>query len=200
MTSGTSFNVVYDSRDHTVSPYKGAFLQLAYRVNPEFLGSEKNSQQLYMEARVYKSLSKEYPRHLLSFWGIGHIVTSGTIPYLHLPANAYDMRNRIGRGYVAGRFRGPGWVTLESEYRFPITKNGLFGGVLFASATTTSRDAITVGEESFPKLKLFEATKPAAGFGARIMLNRTGRLNLAMDFAFGDNGAKGFYFAVGETF
>jgi hypothetical protein len=49
-------------------------------------------------------------------------------------------------------------------------------------------------------LKLFEATKPAAGFGARIMLNRTGRLNLAMDMAFGDNGAKGFYFAVGETF
>jgi hypothetical protein len=76
----------------------------------------------------------------------------------------------------------------------------LFGGVLFASATTTSRDAIVVGEESYPKLRLFEATQPAAGLGARVMLNRTGRLNLALDMAFGAHGAKGFYFAVGETF
>lgn len=199
-TSGISFNLVYDSRDHTVNPYKGAFIQIMNRNNPDKLGSTKNSNTLYMEARLYKSLSAKTPRHLIGFWGIANILTSGTLPYLHLPANAYDMRNRIGRGYVAGRFRGPDWVTAEAEYRFPISRNGLFGGVLFASATTTSRDAITIGEESFPKLKLFEATKPAAGFGARIMLNRTGRLNLAMDMAFGQNGAKGFYFAVGETF
>src|SRR5688572_20806771 len=199
-TSGTSINLVFDNRDHTVSAYKGAFLQIAFRTNPKFLGSETNSKQLYMEARVFKSLSKAKPRHLIGFWGIANVVTSGTVPYLHLPASAYDMRNRIGRGYVAGRFRGPGWVTAETEYRFPITKNGLLGAVLFTSVTTTSRDAITVGTESMPKLNLFEAVRPAGGFGARIMLNRTGRLNLAMDMAFGQNGAKGFYFAVGETF
>ncbi len=199
-TSGTSFNFVYDSRDHTVNAYKGAFLQVAFRTNPKFLGSEKDSKQLYMEARVYKSLSKERPRHLLGFWGIANIEISGNLPYLHLPASAYDMRNRIGRGYVAGRFRGPGWVTGETEYRFPITKNGLLGGVLFASVTTTSRDAIVVGTESLSKLNLFEALRPAGGVGARVMLNRTGRLNLTMDMAFGQNGAKGFYLAVGETF
>ncbi|HEU5289262.1 MAG TPA: BamA/TamA family outer membrane protein [Cyclobacteriaceae bacterium] len=199
-TSGTSLNIVYDSRDHTVNPYKGAFLQASFRTNSQFLGSQQNSKQLYLEARWYKSLSKQKPRHLISFWGIGQLITSGHVPYLHLPANAYDMRNRIGRGYVAGRFRGPSWVTAETEYRFPITKNGLFGGVVFASATTTSRDAITIGSETMPKLNLFEAVRPAGGFGARIMLNRTGRLNLAMDMAFGQHGAKGFYFAVGETF
>lgn len=199
-TSGTSFNFVYDSRDHTVNAYKGAFLQLAFRTNPEFLGSEKDSKQLYMEARVFKSLSKERPRHLLGFWGIANVEISGSLPYLHMPASAYDMRNRIGRGYVAGRFRGPGWVTAETEYRFPITRNGVLGGVLFASATTTSRDAIVVGTESLPKLNLFEALRPAGGVGARVMLNRTGRLNLTMDMAFGQNGAKGFYLAVGETF
>jgi len=199
-TSGTSFNFVFDSRDHTVSPYKGAFLQFSYRVNPTFLGSVRESQQLYLEARVYKALSQERPRHLIGFWGIAHLVTSGEVPYMHLPANAYDMRNRIGRGYVAGRFRGPGWVTAETEYRFPISHNGLFGGVVFGSVTTTSREAYTAGTQSVPKLNLFEATRPAGGFGARVMLNRTGRLNLAMDMAFGGKGAKGFYFAVGETF
>jgi outer membrane protein assembly factor BamA len=199
-TSGTSLNLVYDSRDHTVNPYKGAFLQASFRTNSKFLGSQEDSKQLYLEARVYKSLSKEKPRHVISFWGIGQFITSGEVPYLHLPANAYDMRNRIGRGYVAGRFRGPGWITAETEYRFPLTRNGLIGGVLFASATTTSRDAIEIGGQSLEKLSLFEATRPAGGFGARIMLNRTGRLNLAMDMAFGQHGAKGFYFAVGETF
>lgn len=200
VTSGTSINLVFDNRDHTVNTYRGAFLQIAFRTNSKFLGSDKESKQLYMEARVFKSLSKERPRHVLGFWGIANLVTSGDVPYLHLPANAYDMRNRIGRGYVAGRFRGPGWVTAETEYRFPITRNGLLGGVVFASMTTTSRDAITIGDESMPKLNLFEAIRPAGGLGARLMLNRTGRLNLTMDMAFGQNGAKGFYLAVGETF
>ncbi len=199
-TSGISFNMVYDSRDHTLNSYKGSFLQFSYRTNPEFLGSDIKSQQLYLEARVFKSLSKVRQRHLIGFWGIGNFETSGTLPYLDLPASGYDMRNRIGRGYVAGRFRGQSWVTVETEYRFPITRNGLLGGVLFASATTTSRDAITIGDDSMSKLNLFEAIRPAGGFGARLMLDRTGRLNLTMDMAFGQNGAKGFYFAVGETF
>lgn len=199
-TSGTSINLVYDNRDHTVNTYHGAFLQLAYRTNPKFLGSQKSSQQLYMEARVFKSLSKERPRHVLAFWGIASLVTAGDVPYLHLPANAYDMRNRIGRGYVSGRFRGPGWVTAETEYRFPLTRNGLLGGVVFGSITTTSREAITIGDDAMEKLNLFEAVRPAGGLGARLMLNRTGRLNLTMDMAFGQHGAKGFYLAVGETF
>ncbi len=199
-SSGSTLNIVYDNRDHTLNPYKGAFLQMSYRVNTRFLGSSDDAQQLYLEARYYKNLDKKRPRHLIGFWGIGQFVTSGHLPYMHLPANAYDMRNRIDRGYVAGRFRGPSWVTVESEYRFPITRNGLLGGVAFVSATTVSRDAITVGTEYVPKLGLFEAIRTSAGLGARLMLNRTGRLNLAVDMAFGEGGAKGFYFAVGETF
>lgn len=200
ISSGTSLNAVYDSRDHTVNPYRGNYSQISYRINPEFLGSSKSYQQLYLETRYYKPLSQKTPRHLISFWAIGQFVTAGNAPYLDLPASSYDMRNRIGRGYVAGRFRGKDWVTAETEYRFPLTKNGLIGGVLFASVTSTSRDAVQIGDTYLDKLNLFEAIRPAGGFGARIMLNRTGRLNLAMDMAFGQNGSKGFYFAVGEAF
>lgn len=199
-SSGSSINVVFDNRDHTINPYKGAFIQLMYRINPTFMGSSHNAGQIYLEARYYKSLSAAKARHVLGFWGIAHAQTSGNLPYLHLPANAHDMRNRIGRGYVAGRFRGPGWVTAETEYRFPITHNGLLGGVLFAAVTTTSRDQITIGPNTLPELKLFDAIRPTAGFGTRLMLNRTGRLNLAVDLAFGQSGAMGLYLAVGETF
>lgn len=200
ISSGASVNVLYDSRDHTMSPYKGSFLQASYRVNAEWLGSSQNYQQLYLETRLYKALSQKMPRHLLSFWAIGSFITSGEAPYLDLPSNSSDMRNRIGRGYVAGRFRGKEWVTAETEYRFPITKNGLLGGVVFASATSTSREELVLENVTFEKLKLFDAIRPAAGFGARLMLKRAGRMNLAADMAFGQNGSKGFYFAVGETF
>ncbi len=57
-TSGTSFNFVYDNHDHTVNTYRGAFLQIAFRTNPKFLGSEKDSKQLYLEARVLKVYQK----------------------------------------------------------------------------------------------------------------------------------------------
>ncbi len=199
-SSGLSINTVYDSRDHTVSPYKGNFSQITYRINPEFLGSSKAYQQLYLELRHYQPVSKKIPRHLISFWAMGQFITSGDAPYLDLPASSYDMRNRIGRGYVAARFRGKNWVTAETEYRFPITKNGLIGGVIFGSITSTSREEVRDSETYWPQLKLFEAIRPAGGLGARILLNRTGRLNLTMDMAFGQNGSKGFYVAVGETF
>ncbi len=201
-TAGASLNIVYDSRDHVVSPYRGTFAQLSHRINSKAQGSAQDSQWMYAEVRQFMTLSKKVPRHVLGFWGIAQLVTSGRVPYLDLPASGYDMRNRIGRGYVAGRFRGASWVTLESEYRFPISKSGLFGGVVFANVTSTSREALAYasGNINEPKLSLFESAKVAGGFGARIMLNRTGRLNIAMDMAFGQNGSKGFYFAVGETF
>ncbi|MFD2203742.1 BamA/TamA family outer membrane protein [Shivajiella indica] len=199
-TSGVSANFVFDSRDHTVNTYRGNFIQVSYRINSKFLASATTFDQLYLETRLFKSLSKERPRHILGFWGIGHFIFSGEVPYMHLPFNASDMRNRIGRGYVAGRFRGQRWVTAETEYRFPITRNGLLGGVVFGSVTTTSRESLTIFDIQQPQLKLFEATRPAGGIGARVMLNKTGRLNLAVDMAFGQEGARGFYFAVGETF
>jgi hypothetical protein len=199
-TSGTSLNLVLDNRDHTVNTYSGNFVQISYRINSKFLASSTDFDQLYLETRLFKTLSRNRPRHILGFWGIGHFILSGEVPYMHLPYNASDMRNRMGRGYVAGRFRGPSWVSAEGEYRFPISRNGLFGGVLFGSITSTSRDALQAFDIDVPKLNLFEATKPAGGFGARVMLNKTGRLNLAVDMAFGQNGSKGFYFAIGETF
>ena len=200
LSSAITANILLDSRDHTVNAYSGTYLHASYRLNPKFLGNENDYQQIYLEARYFKPLSILRSRHILGFWGIGQFNFDGHAPYMHLPSSANDTRNRIGRGYVAGRFRGPSWVTGEAEWRFPLTKNGLLGGVVFGNATTVSREEITIGEETVEKLNLFEAVRPAGGFGLRVLLNRTGRLNLGLDMAWGDNGAKGFYFVVGETF
>ena len=38
MLSGVSLNVVYDTRDNLINPYKGIYANINYRINPTWLG------------------------------------------------------------------------------------------------------------------------------------------------------------------
>jgi outer membrane protein assembly factor BamA len=117
---------------------------------------------------------------------------SGHIPYLALPSNGNDQRQRTARGYPFGTFRGENLLIAETEYRYPISKNsGILGGVLFANVTSTSNQHAGIG--------LLQYLRPAAGAGLRIMLEKKSRTRLEIDAAAG--GKKiGFYFGVQETF
>jgi len=88
------------------------------------------------------------------------------------------------------------------EYRFPLTRSGVLGGVVFANATTTSRpplDEPALGV-SDPGVEIFHTIQPAGGAGLRIKVDRQARMNIVVDYAFGAGGASGFYLAVGEAF
>jgi hypothetical protein len=157
---------------------------------------------LYGEARTYVSLSERRARHLLAFWAYVSSVTSGAVPYLDLPALGWDVRDRSGRGYPQGRFRGTALVYGEVEYRFPITRSGLLGGVAFVNATTASRPSVNqpslgVNEKG---VALFDAVEPAAGLGLRIKADRQARMNVVIDYAVGRGGSNGVYLSVGEAF
>lgn len=192
-TSGISLNALYDSRDNAVNPYSGRYAFANIRINPEFLGSDKNSSILWLEYRDYIHLNKQRPRHLIGFWTYGWFVTSGNVPYLDLPAVGWDQFGRSGRGYTQGRFRGEDVMYLESEYRFPLQKNKeMFGGVVFANATTASnRNA---------DINLFKYMDTAYGLGLRVMINKKSRANLNLDYAWGKYGSQGFYFGLNEAF
>jgi len=193
LISGLSLNLVYDTRDNMVNPYKGFFANVNWRLNPEFLGSEFNANMLNIEWRSFHGLSKKNPRHLIGFWLLGNFSESGRIPYLILPALGYDQRGRSGRGYTQGRFRGTSHVYAETEYRFPISRcTGLLGGVLFANVTTTS-------QPGSGGVKLFDYMAPGYGFGLRLMVDKNSRTNLQVDFGFGKKSA-GIYFGASETF
>jgi hypothetical protein len=200
--SGVSVNALYESRDHTLDPYRGVYLQLAYRVNPTWLGSSRSSSSFYAEFRTYLPVSTRRPRHLVALWLRGDAVMTGAVPYLDLPAVGYDTRGRSGRGYAAGRFRGTSLGYGEVEYRFPLLRSGVLGGVVFVNATTASRPAVVAPEigVSEPGVALFDAVKGAAGVGLRVKIDRQARMNLVADFAVGAEGASGFYLAVGEAF
>ncbi len=190
--SGVSLNVLYDTRDNQINPYKGIYANINYRYNFKFLGSSQDESSLWLEFRTYVGLSKKTPRHLVAFWVFGDFVLSGHMPYLTLPSLGGDSRARSGRGYINGRFRGDHLIYGEAEYRFPIWPcKKIIGGVLFVNATTASNSARDV--------KLFEYVQPSVGIGLRIMINKYFRTNINLDYAIGFK-SKGFYFSGQETF
>lgn len=192
MVSGLSLNAVYDSRDNLMNPYKGYFVNVNYRINPTFLGSDQNSSSLWLEFRTYVPLSKNTPRHLIAFWTFGNFLLTGDQPYLTLMGIGEDKKGRSGRGYVAGRYRGENFIYGEVEYRFPITRcSKILGGVLFLNATTATNSAADVD--------LFSYVRPGVGFGFRFMVNKYFRTNINLDIGFGYK-SNGFYFSGTETF
>jgi outer membrane protein assembly factor BamA len=199
--SAFSLNALYESRDHTLDPYRGRYLHLAYQVAPTWLGSSRASSRAYAEYRIYVPVSTR-PRHLVAFWAFADAVVTGAVPYLDLPAIGYDTRGRSGRGYAAGRFRGTALVYGEVEYRFPLTRSGLLGGVAFVNATTTSRPRVELPSLGVndPGVPLFRSVKPAGGVGLRVMADRQARMNIVLDFGFGVDGSTGVYVSVGEAF
>ncbi len=191
--SGISVNGLYDTRDNTINAYTGRYAFLSFRVNPEFIGSDKNSTMLWAEYRDYFGLSENRPRHLIAVWAYGNFVTSGDVPYMDLPAVGWDQYGRSGRAYPQGRFRGENVMYGEVEYRLPLQSDkDTFGAVIFANATTASNSDANIG--------LFEYVEPGVGIGWRIMLNKNARTNLTIDYAWGAYGAQGFYLNVNETF
>jgi len=192
--SGVSVNFVFDSRDNQINPYKGYYVHAQHKFHSAGFGSTQDSEMAWIEARAYKPLSKEKPRHLIAAWVFGNFVTSGSVPYLALPGANYDMRNRSARAYVQGRFRGEDMVYGELEYRFPISPcSGVLGGVLFVNGITTSnRDPVA-------RVYTFDYTKAGYGFGLRIAADKLSRTNIAIDVGFGEK-SMGIYFGAAEVF
>ncbi|AFD06993.1 BamA/TamA family outer membrane protein [Solitalea canadensis] len=189
--NGVSLNLLYDSRDNQINANHGWYGNINFRINPKIGKNQYNSTVLFAEVRYFVPLSKTNLQHVFGVWAYGNFVTGGKIPYLNLPSIGWDQRSRSGKGYTQGLFRGNNLVYLETEYRFPISKNQLFSGTVFADFTTTS--------DKDRDLKLFKSIQPAFGVGFRILLDKATRTNLILNYAWGHK-SKAFYLNAGESF
>jgi hypothetical protein len=202
-TSGLNLAVLYDSRDSTIDPYRGFYGSANFTLTPTFLGSSRASSGVEAQFRAYVPMNVAVPRDVLAFWVYYRGITSGVAPYLSLPAVGWDQKNRSGRGYVQGRWRGTQMLYGEAEWRFRITSNGLIGGVLFASAESFASPAFQASgpgwSYSSPKTGLLQYLRPAGGVGVRFMMNRDARANVTLDFAVGES-SFGIWFNAGEYF
>jgi outer membrane protein assembly factor BamA len=189
---GFSLNFLYDSRDNQINAYKGTYANVNYRVNLTGFGSAKNSTLLLTEYRTFLSLDGQKNRNILALWFYGNFVVSGSAPYLLLPAIGYDQRQKTGRGYTYGQFRGEDMVYGEGEYRFPISAHtGILGGIVFLNCTSASNREANVS--------LLDYLRPAAGGGLRVMMDKRSRTRLDIDIGTSRKSV-GIYFGAQETF
>ncbi|PTQ99392.1 hypothetical protein C8P68_102213 [Mucilaginibacter yixingensis] len=189
--NGFLFNVQYTTRDNQNRAYKGIYFDAGIRVNQTWIGSTKNATQLTSDFRKYFSLSAENPETVLAFWNWGSYLVNGAVPYLELPGTGRDGAFKSGRGYTAQYFKGTQFNDTELELRFPILKNKFISGVVFGSMQTAN---------DLQGAKLFQTFQPGGGAGLRVLFNKATRTNLALDYAFGKFGNKGFFFNLNEAF
>jgi len=189
LSSGITLNLLYDGRRNAINPEPGNYLNIVYRPNFTFLGSDSNWQTLLIDGRKYLHLPGD-SKNMLAFWTFDWFTLHGNPPYLLLPSTASDTYVNMGRGYIQGRFRSKNVLYLESEYRFGLMRNGLLGGVLFANAQSYTE----------PTSGRFESISPGWGAGIRIKLNKFSHTNIALDYGFGLHGSKGIFANLGEVF
>lgn len=189
--NGVSFNVTFDSRDNQVNAKKGWYANINYRFNPSIFKNQHYSNVLFTEYRNFIPVSKKNGNYILGLWAYGQFVTRGKVPYLNLPAIGWDQRSRSGEGYTQGLFRGFNMIYMSAEFRFPITCNQMLGGVVSTNFTTASNKDLDI--------RLFQYVQPAISIGLRLLIDKTTRTNLVVDYAKGRN-SSGFYLNAGETF
>jgi hypothetical protein len=189
-SSGITFNFLYDTRNLNVYPFPGSFLNIVYRVNPVFLGSNQFWQSLLVDVRKYIKLNPSdlNQQNLLTFWSFLWTSLNNGTPYLDLPSTGWDEFNRSARGFDQNRYRGKSLYYFETEYRRDITRNGLFGFVVFSNINTVSGSGT-----------MFLSWHPAAGAGLRIKLDKASNSNFALDYAF-SKGYQTVLFNFSETF
>jgi outer membrane protein assembly factor BamA len=188
-SSGVSLNFVRDTRDNTINTYKGDYINFNLAPRLQVLGSNANWTSMLLEYRTYIRFPRSSP-NILALWSYNWLTLGGTPPYLMLPSTGWDKTFNTGRGYIQGRFRSSNMLDAEAEYRIQLTKNGLFGMVVFTNF------------ESFSNINTwqFGTPAPAGGLGLRIKLNKYSRTNIAIDYGFGQEGSRGFFVNLGEAF
>ena len=189
ISSGVSFQLLYDTRENSIYPDDGSYASLQFRDNRTFFGSSSNWRSLIIDLRKYFKFP-EGTDNVLALWSYDWLTLTGKPPYLDLPATGWDPYASTGRGYIQGRFRGAQEVYAEAEYRFKITRNGLFGGVVFGNAQSFS------GAPGTP----LRSIQPGYGTGLRIKLNKLSKTNIDIDYGFGRQGSRGLFINVGELF
>lgn len=187
-SSGMTVSLVYDTRKNLINPEAGdAFVSLQLLQNARCLGANSNYSTATLDVRRYLPM----PWHtILALWGYGVFSFNGNPPYLDLAGAGLDSYGNTSRGYQQGRFVGKNMLALEAEWRFQLSKNGLFGGVVFVNTTSVSE--LTSNQ--------FEKLEPGFGLGVRIKFNKFSKTNIALDYGFGTGGSRGYSGNLGEVF
>ena len=176
---GPVFN--FDSRDNIFYPSKGLFIDAGVQLYGSGTGSNYRYNRYTADASFFLSNKR---KNVYAFNLFGDFLAGDEIPFNQL---ALIGGNKKIRGYYEGRYRDKNLIALAGEFRFQIYKR--FGAVTFANAGAVN-----------DRLKnIFTQIRTSIGVGARYALNKSEKLNIRLDAAFGKN-SSGLYFTIGEAF
>lgn len=175
---GFGTDLVWDSRDHIFFPTKGGYQYFKILVYPDGT-SDYKFVSFEMDVRHYRAFK---PDHVIAgnFYVAG---VSGETPFYKLPS-----LSKL-RGYHAGRYRDKMCALLQMEYRQYFWKR--LGFAVFGGAGNVTDELMNF---SFSDLKY------NYGAGLRFLFNKKEKVNLRLDFGFGNDGSRGVYMAIEEAF
>lgn len=174
---------LWDKRDNLNNCYYGHYLLTSIFFHGRVLGGQFEYTNYRLDFREYLKLFKDLD-HILAFQVLGNFI-QGTAPFRQLSALG---GSGIMRGYYRGRYRDRHFVAAQLEYRMPIWWR--IGAVGFAGLGNVAR---TLKEINIPDLKY------SVGGGVRFSVDKEERLNVRMDWGFGQN-TSGFYINIAESF
>ena len=188
-TLGATLNLLYDGRDSTLEPTRGAYLLARYRFEPAWLGDDTNWRSLYVDARTYLPIPGR--RDVLALWAY-EWSSFGDTPYLLLPAIGADPEHRSGRGFTEGRYTARDIAYAEAEYRMHLWQ--FLGAVAAVNLTAPSERG--TGRPG----ALFQTVHPGFATGLRLLLDSASRSSIAADAAWSPAQGFAFYLSANATF
>ena len=202
--SGFGFQVLYDNRDNVINPLRGTLIEFNDRHYAKWLGSDFAFSSYSLELRQYVNPWKNHTLALRGYAGLEY--TDDAVP---LRALSRVGGHKFIRGYFKGTYQDRHMLVFEAEYRLPFWREGdpsrlwqvwkRIGVVGFLGGAQVFHDGDAIKWSRF---------NLAAGGGLRILLNKTSRANIRIDYAVAlrddsdgpDKRQRGFYFFLGEAF
>ena len=178
---GVGAGILWDSRDHMLTPHNGDLHELALMGFGDLVGSEYSFSSALLDLRRYIPITAT---HTLALELLSEL-QAGNVPFFKLATLGGEDRLR---GLFEGRFRDKAMWVAQAEYRLPLIWR--LSGILHAGLGQVARSAAEFG---------FTAPEWSLGFGGRLLLNTDERLNLRADFGVSREGY-GIYVGIGEAY
>jgi outer membrane protein assembly factor BamA len=172
----------FDTKDNPYFPEHGAYADFSYTAIPEWLGSSASYWVVQGEGDWYRLLPS---RQVLALHAYGRFTPDNT-PYSGLSTLG---RTSDLRGYKSGKETAENLMSTQAELRWMLGPWGVVGFAGVATLYDGSLDAINQDSIFW-----------SGGVGARIVLQKTNRMNLRLDYAWGEQDEQGAYVSIGEAF
>jgi len=107
-SSALNINLIYDTRDNMINPYKGVYAVLSWRGGMKILGNKESTNTFNCEWRSFHGLSQSNPRHLIAFWLLGnfsHTIREAVVPVVTHRAGTAAIISFMARLNTVSRFQ-----------------------------------------------------------------------------------------------